>query len=94
MWSCVRLVYVLFICASLRLNVYMHVCVYLCVFQHVRGSSAGVEGWHVGERVVLHPFLVRGDGTFADYALVDAVAAVRIPESVAFEVRSLSPPCY
>ncbi len=45
-----------------------------------------LHGWDLGTRVVLHPFLVRGDGTLAEYALVDAAAAVRIPVGVSFQV--------
>jgi hypothetical protein len=53
--------------------------------------EADTLGWAVGDRVALHPFLARGDGTLAQFALVDARAAARVPASVSFEVRGRPP---
>ena len=53
--------------------------------------GAGVEGWRVGDRIVLHNDLWK-PGVFADFAIAPAHVAARVPEGVSF-IDAAAVPC-
>lgn len=55
------------------------------------GDEANTK-WSVGDRVVFHPFLIEGNGTFAEYSLAHMNALVRIPENVTY-LEAAATPC-
>lgn len=63
--------------------------------------GAGVEGWQVGDRVLVNPLKpgvgLMGemtDGGMAEYALVDARQLIRLPDAVSFEQAAALPVAY
>lgn len=61
----------------------------------------GVNGWQVGDRVLIDPLKpdvgLMGemvDGGMAEYALVDARQLIRLPEAVSFEQAAALPVAY
>lgn len=64
--------------------------------------GAGVEGWSIGDRVVIDPInrLSRGvvgettDGGLAEYCAVPAHQLVRIPDNVDFDTAAVMPTAY
>ena len=68
----------------------------------VAAPGAGVNGWPLGRRVIVHPVITgsRGadiwlglhrDGGWAEYAVVPVSALVQLPDSVPFEQAALMP---
>lgn len=51
-----------------------------------------VKNWKKGDRVYFHNFLKRGQGTFAEYSIIDSRAAVLLPDSMSF-VEGAAVPC-
>lgn len=63
--------------------------------------GAGVQGWQVGDRVLINPLKpdvgLMGemvDGGMAEYALVDARQLIRLPAAVSFEQAAALPVAY
>lgn len=61
----------------------------------------GVEGWKVGDRVLVNPLKpgvgLMGemvDGGMAEYSLVDAAQLIRLPDAVSFEQAAALPVAY
>lgn len=53
------------------------------------GSS--VTDFAKGDAVVFHLSLLHGQGSFAEYCLVEAAAAVKIPNGMPLEVAASTP---
>ena len=70
----------------------------------VESIGDGVQGWSVGDRVVVDPMPIAGtgggmigerfDGGRAEYCLAHATQLVPIPDSVSFEVAAAIPLAY
>ncbi|MDU7360204.1 MAG: zinc-binding dehydrogenase [Propionibacteriaceae bacterium] len=61
----------------------------------------GVEGWKVGDRVLVDPLNAKGhligellDGGLAEYALVEAGQLIALPDAVSFEQAAALPVAY
>jgi NADPH:quinone reductase len=55
------------------------------------GINVDAGRWKVGDRVVFHLWLGRGDGSFAEYCLAHEGTLVAIPENVTFEIAAATP---
>lgn len=63
--------------------------------------GAGVEGWEIGDRVLVHPINSEGklmgevvDGGLAQYSLVEAGQLIRLPDAVSFTEAAALPVAY
>jgi len=56
----------------------------------IEALGAGVAGLHIGDRVLFHADMARS-GSFADFIVVPAETAVRIPDKLAMEAAAALP---